>query len=393
LIRLAIALGLGQAGFHAFVAALPLAMLAAGRDNGAIGAIMGAAAVFNIGAALVSGGLIDRFGGRIIFLGGTACFAVAGALLATELVTAGGPVWALLVVRLLQGIGLGAVMPAVLSIVPTLVPSRRLPTALAFVGVAANLSLAAVPPLSLVVLDQASLAVLSAMTIVAMAAAAFVIWPIHPTPEAAPDARPIRHTFRPKWRRAWLGPLGITILFIAHWGVVTGYLPQRAEAAGADVGLFFTGDALALLAIRVPGGYLAGRFGSRWVCVGGLAIVAAGLLLLLLPPTTPLLISAGVLSGTGAGLVLPTLLLDLTRRSDASDRGSAFALFSVAFSIGIALGSIGIAPVIDVVGFEVALAAGIAACLAAAGVALVDHASRHSAIPPVGPERVAEPTR
>ncbi|MBA2255043.1 MAG: MFS transporter, partial [Chloroflexi bacterium] len=369
--------------------ALPLAMLAAGHENGEIGAIVGAASVFNIGAALVSGGLIDRFGGRVVFLGGAGCFAVAGVLLATGLATAGGPVGMLLVVRLLQGIGLGAVMPAVLSMVPTLVERRHLPMALGFVGVAANLSLAVVPPLSLVVLDQASLAVLAAMTVGVMGAAALVVWPIRPQRGSA-GPPPAPHSFRPKWRRAWLGPLAITLLFIVHWGVLTGYLPQRAAAAGADVGLFFTGDALALLAVRIPGSYLAGRFGSRWICVGGLAIGSVGLLLLLLPPTTPLLIAAGALSGAGAGLVLPTLLLDLTTRSDASDRGSAFALFSVAFSIGIALGSIGIAPVIDVAGFEVALAMGIAASALAAAVAVVDHPAVAARSGPAGSERALE---
>jgi len=33
---------------------------------------------------------------------------------------------------------------------------------------------------------------------------------------------------------AWLAPLAIVVLFVLHWGVLVAYLPQRAEAAGAE---------------------------------------------------------------------------------------------------------------------------------------------------------------
>jgi MFS family permease len=159
--------------------------------------------------------------------------------------------------------------------------------------------------------------------------------------------------------------------------VVIGYLPQRAEAAGADIGLFFTGDALALLVLRVPAGWLAGRIGSLPLVLAGLAVTGGSLSLLLVPATTLLLVLAGVGTGAGAALLIPTLFLELSNRSDATDRGSGFALLSVAFSGGIALGSIGIAPVFDRLGFELALTLGIGACGAAAVAALLDGALRH----------------
>lgn len=174
-----------------------------------------------------------------------------------------------------------------------------------------------------------------------------------------------------------LSPLLVSFLFVAHWGVVTGYLPQRAEAAGADIGLFFTGDALALLAVRVPAGWMAGRIGVQPLVVVGVAVTVASLSLLLLPPTTPLLVLSGVGMGTGGALALPTMMIELSQRSDATDRGSAFGLYSVAFGSGIAVGSIGVAPFYSVVGFEVALGVGIVACALGGIVALLDRAMRH----------------
>ena len=164
----------------------------------------------------------------------------------------------------------------------------------------------------------------------------------------------------------------MSALFVAHWGVVTGYLPQRAELAGADVGLFFTADAIGVLLARVPAGMLIARLGSRSLIVSGLAITVAALALLLATPTTPLLVLAGAGTGVGAALIMPPVTFELSRRADDSDRGSAFALFAVSFAAGVAIGSIGVAPIFERVGFEAALSAGIGTCILAAVVTMLD---------------------
>jgi MFS family permease len=267
-----------------------------------------------------------------------------------------------------------------------MVSPARLPVALGFVGVAANLSLAIVPPASLVILEQGSLELVGWATAALVALGLLLLVPIADAErhqrEQARAERP--HRFRPAWRPSWASPLAISFLFIAHWGVVTGYLPQRAEAAGADIGLFFTGDALALLAVRVPAGWLAGRIGVGPLVVAGVLLTSASLSLLLLPPTTALLILAGIGTGAGGAMTLPTLMIELTHRSSAVDRGSAFGLYSVAFGAGIAIGSIGIAPFYAALGFEAALLIGIGACLTAGVLAVVDREMRH-------PPRFASP--
>jgi MFS family permease len=384
MLRLILGVGLTQVGFHLFIASLPLALLDAGRPDAAIGAVMGVAALTQVAAAFVAGGLIDRFGPRLVLLGGAAAFLLASGLLVTGLAAADGPVAALVVARVMQGIGLAACMPAALSLVPGMVPTARLAPALAVVGVAANVSLALSPPISLLVLHAASLQVVAAIALAGVAAGAALVWPLGRADQAARLAGPrASRTFRPAWRRAWTAPLAVSALFVAHWGVVTGYLPQRAALGGADVGLFFTADAIGVLVARVPAGMLVDRLGSRWLVLAGLAVTVAGLLLLLLPPTTPLLVLAGAGTGIGAALILPPVTFELSRRASDADRGSAFALFAVAFSLGVALGSIGIAPIFDRVGFEAALAAGIGGCVLAAIVTVADPEMRRRPAPAV----------
>lgn len=384
MLRLSLAAGFAQVGFHAFLASLPLALLAAGRSDASIGAIMGVAALTQVAAAFVAGGLIDRFGGRLVLLAGAAAFLAAAGLLVTGVAAADGPIVPLVATRVLQGVGIAACMPAAMSLVPGLVSAARLPTALALVGLAANVSLALAPPISLRILDASSLQVVAAATLACVVAGVALAWPVGRADQSARAAGPRgARTFHPAWRRAWSGPLALSVLFVAHWGVVTGYLPQRAEAAGADVGLFFTADAVGVLVARVPAGMLVERLGSRWLIVAGIAVTIGGLLLLLVPPTTPLLVLAGAGTGIGAALILPPVTFELSRRADDSDRGSAFALFAVAFSVGVAAGSIGVAPFFERLGFEAALAAGIVACTAAALVALADPLMRGRPVPAV----------
>ena len=380
MLRLSLGAGFSRVGFDAYVAALPIALLAAGWTDGAIGALMGVAALTQLPAAFVGGGLMDRFGGRLLFLAGGICFAVASLLLATGIASPAGPPALMVLVRVFQGMGIAVLMPAALSLVPDMVATARLPTAFAIVGLAANVSLAIAPAVSVIVLDATSLQVVAGAALVSLAIGASMAWPVGRADQtrrtgtrADMAAASVRgRTFRPAWRAAWWPPLAVSFLFVAHWGVITGYLPQRAETAGADIALYFTADAAALVVARIPAARLVERMGSRRAMLIGILATAVCLLFLLPPATTPLLIAAGIGTGVGAAFLLPPINFELARRSTDDVRGSAFALFSFAFSAGVALGSIGISPIFATVGFEVALAFGIGLCLFGGLVVLVD---------------------
>jgi len=380
MLRLSLGAGFSRVGFDAYVASLPIALLAAGWTDGAIGALMGVAALTQLPAAFVGGGLMDRFGGRLLFLAGGSSFAVASLLVATGVASPTGPPALIVLVRIFQGMGIAVLMPAALSLVPDMVATARLPTAFAIVGLAANVSLAIAPAVSVIVLDATSLPAVAAVALVSLVIGASFAWPIGRDDQARRKgnradlaAAAVRgRTFRPAWRAAWWPPLAISFLFVAHWGVVTGYLPQRAETAGADIALFFTADAAALVAARIPAARLVERLGSRTSMLIGIVGTATFLLFLLPPATTTLVVAAGIGTGVGAAFLLPPVNFELSRRSTDDVRGSAFALFSFAFSAGVAIGSIGISRLFATIGFEVALAFGIALCLIAGAVVLVD---------------------
>jgi MFS family permease len=362
ILRLSIALFLSQAGFHAYTAALPLALGRAGTAEAAIGLIMGSAALVQIPAALAGGRLVDAFGGTRLFTVGCIAYLLASGLILLPAVDVGGSLAPFVAVRVLQGIGIGLALPAALSMVPRLVPPARLSSSLAYVGAAQNLTLVVIPFTSIAILDATSLEGVAVVVVVLVLVGVLLgqRLPLRPLVTGAAAALPAaRRRFGIAFRREWTKPLLIVLTYVAHWGAVTAYLPVRASEAGADIGLYFAADGIAIFLMRLPSGWLLDRYSARSLILVGAAVTAVALGLLLLPLSTPLLVASGLLGGAAGALVLTPVTVELSRRSSDADRGSAFALLSGGIAGAMTLGSIGGAPVVAAMGLSAALVAGI----------------------------------
>ena len=382
-IRLAVALFAVQAGFHGFTAALPVALAQAGIPDPEIGLIVGIAALVQIPAAFVAGIVVDRLGGIRAFVAAGVAYLIGCAILLAPGVEPGGPSWPFMLARVFQGVGIAASLPSALSLVPRMVEPARRGFSLAFVGSAHNLTIVIIPPLSLAVLAATSLHGVALMTacIVVAGLLLFLAVPFRfraadPDEDAAAGSikvarRRLGFAYRGNW-----GPLiAIDLLFITHWGVVTAFLPQRAEAAGANVGLFFIADGVVVLLSRVPTGYFVDRVRPVVPILLGLVSTSFAIVVLAMPPATPLLTAAGCLTGLGGAFVITPLLVEMARRSADADRGSAFSLLSAANATALAIGSIGGAVIVAASGFEAAI---LSTLIAMAGGALV--ASRDAAL-------------
>ena len=59
--------------------------------------------------------------------------------------------------------------------------------------------------------------------------------------------------------------MAILMFWVVHWGVLSAYLPQRAESVGANIGSFFAADGLFVLLARIPaGGWPTASRRSGW---------------------------------------------------------------------------------------------------------------------------------
>lgn len=361
ILRLSIALFLVQSGFHAYTAALPLALARAGAADAVIGLTMGVAAVIQIPAALAGGRLVDAFGGTRLFTLGGVAYLLASLVVLLPGVEVDGSIAPFILVRILQGAGIALVLPAALSLVPRMVAPARVANGLSIAGAAQNLTLVVGPPISLAILASASLNGV-AVAVIGIVIVGIVLAQRLPVRDRAPSASTLddaSRRFGITFRREWTVPLLIVVTYVAHWGAVTAYLPIRAEQAGADIGLYFAADGIAIVLMRVPTGWLVDRVSSRLLILVGASTTAIAIGMLLLPLTTPLLIASGLLGGAGGGIVLTPITVELSRRSSDADRGSAFSLLSGGMATAMTLGSIGGAPVVAILGMSAALAMGI----------------------------------
>ena len=162
------------------------------------------------------------------------------------------------------------------------------------------------------------------------------------------------------FRRAWTMPLLIVVTYVAHWGAVTAYLPIRAEEAGADIGLYFAADGIAIFLMRLPTGWLVDRVSSRHLILAGAGHDGGGDRAAAPAAHDPLLVVSGLVGGAGGAIVMTPITVELSRRSSDADRGSAFSLFSGGLATAMAIGSIGGAPVVAMLGLSAALAMGMA---------------------------------
>jgi len=319
---------------------------------------VGIAFVVQIGATLLVGPMIDRRGARLALRLGPALYLAAAVLFlssATPLAIAAA--------RVLQGLGIAMILPGAYAVVPTLIPPRFRGTALGAFGVFQNLALAVGPPLGLWLLRHGAGALFGAAT--AAAALGALLSLLLRVGHGAGREGPVF-----TYRRDWTPLLTLTFLTIVYWGVVTAYLPLHVPSSLIPaVGWFFTADALGVLAFRIPAGFLSDRFGSRWLLLAGIVVTVLAIGLLLLPAGLWTLVLAGAGTGAGAALLIPPTLVELQKRSDDRDRGTAMALFTTSFAAAIGVGSLAAAPLVERVSFEAALLVSAVLCLAAAPIA------------------------
>jgi len=369
LLRLGVGLFFAQSAFNIYGATLPLYFAGLGFDPTLIGLLIGATGVAELAGALLAGPGIDRLGGRTLLLAGTACYLVAS--LGFAAFTA---VPVLVLLRLIQGFGLSAVVPSTYSFVPHLAKARAQTVAFASLGAAGNVAAAICPPLGIALLQNAGPPTLflasAGLAILAGLSAATV-------PAPSPSRRPFGLTFR----RAWTMPLIVAVLSVAQWGVIQAFVPIEASAVGSNPGLLFTADAIAVLASRIPAGWFADRYGPFRLALVGVVSMALSPCVLLLPLNDGVLMLAGLLNGAGAGLTLPPMLAQLSRRSDDATRGTGLAYFSVAFAIGMILGASGGGLLYPLLGFHGLLEAGALLCCAGILALLRDRVTLQPVVP------------
>jgi MFS family permease len=325
----------GSAYFLALGMLLPVVPLYVERrlDGGsvAVGVAVGA---FSVGAVLLrplAGRLGDRFGRRLLVVGGAAIVAVSGVLY----VASDGFV-VLLFVRALGGIGEAAFFVGAGTLVTDLAPVERRGEAISYWSVAVYGGLAFGPALGEALLDRVGFdAVWLGSAVLASAAAAVGL----ATRDVA-RLQPATAARPPLVQRSALAPGLVLFLGLVGLAGFAAFVPLYVSDVGLDdsSGILFLYGAL-ILVIRIVGARLPDTLGPVRAGSGATAIGATGMFLIAAWTSPVGLVVGTIVFACGMSLLYPAILtLALTGIAE-EERASVVGTVSSFFDLSQGLGA------------------------------------------------------
>ncbi len=353
---------------------VPVVPLVVERELGGGGVAVGVAVgAFSLTAALLrpwAGLLGDRSGRRLLVVGGS----LALTAVVASYTLAGGLV-ALVLLRVLTGVGEAAVFVGAATAVQDLAPASRRGEAASYFSVAVYGGLALGPALGEAVLDGAGADAAWLVSAGFCAAAAALGWWVPRFPPGESGGRPV---VRPALlHHAGLGPgfvLGLSLIGFAGF---TTFVPLYVDEVGAgSSGAVFSTFAVLVLAVRIVGARIPDRAGSVKVASVALALLSVGLGALALWRTSAGLYGGTALFALGTSLLYPSLMRLVVDATPAAERSSAVATFSIFFDLSQGLGAPALGVVVALADEPAAFAVGAALQLAALALLRLQVAAR-----------------
>jgi predicted MFS family arabinose efflux permease len=273
----------------------------------------------------------------------------------------------LVVVRVGHGLSEAMLFTALFTYAADQVPERRLTQGLAIFGVSGMLPISLAGLLGDAILSHSGFTTLFLVAASIAVLALLLALPLHDAPRD-----PLRHVevsrgFRAMARQRNLLPLWwISLIFaIALAAMFTFLKPFVMDTGTGTVGGFFTGYAGVAILVRLFFGWLPDRLGAVRVLLPALAVLATGFFMLAGATTPAEVMAAGMLCGLGHGYTFPILFGLVVTRSLEAERGSAMALYTGLFDVGVLLGGPSLGFIIDHAGYSTMFAT--AGCLVMMG--------------------------
>lgn len=320
-------------------------------ELGGTGAEVGlAVGSFGITAALlrpVAGRVGDRYGRRVLVVGGMLVVAVAllGYLAAHSIAAVIG-------LRLLFGVGEAFAFVGLATAAQDMATDDRRGEAANYFSFAVYGGVAAGPPLGEWLFDGSYDRVWIVASLFVLGGAVLgLVTPVGTTGGGRSQPGLIH-------REALLPGLALTGGLFGYAGFVS-FVAVYARSIGlANAGLVFTLYAVLIMVARVVGAKVPDRYGA--LRIGSLSLMALGAgLLLVAAVATPVGLLAGVVVfASGMAMNFPALLAVVVNRSAASERAFAVASLSVFFDVAFAVGAVVMGLIVGVAGERVAFAVG-----------------------------------
>lgn len=326
-----------------------------GTGDIGVGLAVGMSSPIALVAQPFAGRIGDRRGRRILMVAGALVMAtaVAGYTLA-------GTLAALIVLRLLTGLGEALVFVGSGTIVADIAPYDRRGEALSIytIGFWGGLALGPVAGEALLGDDRFDLVWLTAAACAAIAAVVGLAIPETRPETTEPSSGKLLHP-------AALRPGLVLVAAVLGFAGFYTFLALYARDIGLDgVGSVFFLLAVVIVGIRIIGRRLPDRLGPKRASSFALVLLAIGLSIVGLWNTqTGLYVGAAVFA-VGQALAFPSLMTLAVDGAPPADRSSVVGTFTAFADVGFAVGAVSLGAVADAAGYDGVFLAAAAASLA-----------------------------
>ncbi|MFB9235704.1 MFS transporter [Plantactinospora siamensis] len=292
-----------------------------------VGVVVAAVAVAAVICRPIAGRLGDRHGHRAVMLVGALCCVLAGL---GYLVA--GNVPALIAVRIVHGIGEGAVYTGGAAWLVAMAPADRRGRIVGLYGIWMWLGITLGALLGTVLLREAGGYPAVWIGLAVAAAAGLVLVLSRPSPQRAPAA-----AGRPELLpRSAIAP-GIA-LSLAGFGyaALAAFAALHLAARGIDNGIAaFNAFGFTYVGVRLFVSGLPDRLGAARVALWSALVEAVGLLLVAVATNLVVAILGGLVIGAGLSLLFPSLALMVINRSEPAHQGAALGAFTSFWDLGL----------------------------------------------------------
>jgi MFS family permease len=343
---------------------LPLFVTRHGGSKADIGVVMGVFALASVLSRPWIAEMIDRIGRKRSYTIGSCLMTILPLTYLLFHGTLDRFYLALLMVRLVHGVGLALCFTAVFTYVVDIIPQVRLNEGLGMFGITGLLGLAAGPALAEVIVENYGFPAFF-LSASALGAAGLALH--FSLPESL---RKETHVNPKGFFRVLLQPKMLMVALLASFfgfGLAASgsfVTPYAKENQLAFISLYFMGYSTAAVLTRILGGRVADHIGEERVISPAMLLTGAGLLLLALPLSSPLLLASGLLSGCGHGFLFPCLNSLAVRDESPHIRGKITGVFTGSIDAGAFAGAVALGYIGEWAGFRVLfLTAGVALLL------------------------------
>jgi len=343
----------------------PLFISAHGGDQVDIGIIMGAFALSSVLCRPWISDMIDRIGRKKSYAAGSMIMTLMplaylffrGALDSFYL--------ALIMVRVVHGIGFAICITAAFTYIADIIPSERLNGGLGIFGISGLVGTALGPALAEILIDRAGFDLLF---IVAAALSCVGLIIQHPLKDTyVRVAKPVESSFFLVLQKKRVFMIAaIALLFGFGLAAVNGFVaPYASERRISFISLYYIAYSFAAMLTRLLGGSFVDRQGEDKIIPYALSLTGGGLLLMVLMKESRLLFFSGFMTGCGHGLLYPALIAHAIRGEPRDVRGKITGAYTGSVDAGAFVGSVILGYVGELVGFQALFLAAGAAVLCA----------------------------